>query len=68
MTKMFNIYSAVFGTEIWPAAEYGRTMYTIRQRIGPLLMRMQKRYGWFIMYACIFAMCSPSASLDSSHL
>lgn len=37
--------SAVFGTEIWPAAEYGRTMYTIRQRIGPLLMRMQKRYG-----------------------
>ncbi|KAI7726248.1 hypothetical protein M8C21_008592 [Ambrosia artemisiifolia] len=37
--------SAMFGTEIWPAAEYGRTMYTIRQRIGPLYMRMQKRYG-----------------------
>ncbi|KAK9079009.1 hypothetical protein SSX86_000678 [Deinandra increscens subsp. villosa] len=37
--------SAMFGTEIWPAAEYGRTMYTIRQRIGPLFMRMQKRYG-----------------------
>lgn len=37
--------SAVFGDEIWPAAEYGRTMYTIRQRIGPLLMRVQKRYG-----------------------
>lgn len=37
--------SAVFGTEIWPAAEYGRTMYTVRQRIGPLLMKMQKRYG-----------------------
>ncbi|KAL9329510.1 hypothetical protein ACSQ67_004513 [Phaseolus vulgaris] len=37
--------NAVFGTEIWPAAEYGRTMYTIRQRIGPLLMKMQKRYG-----------------------
>ncbi|KAF6139347.1 hypothetical protein GIB67_021557 [Kingdonia uniflora] len=37
--------SAVFGTELWPAAEYGRTMYTIRQRIGPLFMRMQKRYG-----------------------
>ncbi|KAK2641543.1 hypothetical protein Ddye_023306 [Dipteronia dyeriana] len=37
--------SAVFGTEIWPAAEYGRTMYTIRQRIGPLLMKMQKQYG-----------------------
>ncbi|GAB4835097.1 uroporphyrin-III C-methyltransferase [Ancistrocladus abbreviatus] len=37
--------SAVFGTEIWSAAEYGRTMYTIRQRVGPLFMRMQKRYG-----------------------
>ncbi|KAE8036922.1 hypothetical protein FH972_009554 [Carpinus fangiana] len=37
--------SAVFGTEIWPAAEYGRTMYTIRQRVGPLLMKMLKRYG-----------------------
>lgn len=37
--------SAMFGTELWPAAEYGRTMYTIRQRIGPLFMRMQKRYG-----------------------
>lgn len=37
--------SAVFGTEIWPAAEYGRTMYTIRQRIGPLLMKMQRRFG-----------------------
>ncbi|KAL9248428.1 hypothetical protein vseg_021751 [Gypsophila vaccaria] len=37
--------SAVFGTEIWPAAEYGRTMYTIRQRIGPLYMKMQKRFG-----------------------
>lgn len=50
-TKMFTIgdkvlaTSAVFGDEIWPAAEYGRTMYTIRQRIGPLLMKMQKRYG-----------------------
>lgn len=37
--------SAVFGEEIWPAAEYGRTMYTIRQRIGPLYMKMQKRNG-----------------------
>ncbi|KAI3823160.1 hypothetical protein L1987_04592 [Smallanthus sonchifolius] len=50
-TKMFTVgdkvlaTSAVFGTEMWPAAEYGRTMYTIRQRIGPLLMQMQKRYG-----------------------
>uniref|UniRef100_A0A2P2KCG5 PDZ domain-containing protein n=1 Tax=Rhizophora mucronata TaxID=61149 RepID=A0A2P2KCG5_RHIMU len=37
--------SAVFGQEIWPAAEYGRTMYTIRQRIGLLYMKMLKRYG-----------------------
>ncbi|KAJ4811293.1 Tetratricopeptide repeat protein 30A [Rhynchospora pubera] len=37
--------SAVFGDEIWPAAEYGRTMYTIRQRIGPLLMKMERRFG-----------------------
>ncbi|GMH10266.1 hypothetical protein Nepgr_012107 [Nepenthes gracilis] len=37
--------SAVFGTEIWPAAEYGRTMYTIRQRVGPLLIRVLKKYG-----------------------
>ncbi|KAL8122308.1 hypothetical protein AgCh_018884 [Apium graveolens] len=50
-TKMFAVgdkviaTSAVFGTEMWPAAEYGRTMYTIRQRIGPLLMKMQKRNG-----------------------
>ncbi|KAK9157617.1 hypothetical protein Scep_004191 [Stephania cephalantha] len=50
-TGMFSVgdkviaTSAVFGTEIWPAAEYGRTMYTIRQRIGPLLMKMEKRYG-----------------------
>ncbi|KAL8217271.1 hypothetical protein R6Q57_024108 [Mikania cordata] len=50
-TKMFTVgdrvlaTSAMFGTEIWPAAEYGRTMYTIRQRIGPLYMKMQKRYG-----------------------
>lgn len=38
----------MFGTEIWPAAEYGRTMYTIRQRIGPLLMQMEKRNGLLI--------------------
>jgi hypothetical protein len=37
--------SAMFGTEKWPAAEYGRTMYTIRQRVGTLFMRMEKRYG-----------------------
>lgn len=40
-----GVCSAVFGNEIWPAAEYGRTMYTIRQRMGPILMRMEKRYG-----------------------
>lgn len=51
MTGLFSVgdkviaTSAVFGTELWPAAEYGRTMYTIRGRVGPLLMRMQKRYG-----------------------
>ncbi|GER41207.1 protein binding protein [Striga asiatica] len=50
-TGMFSVgdrvlaTSAVFGEEIWPAAEYGRTLYAIRQRIGPLLMKMQKRYG-----------------------
>jgi hypothetical protein len=37
--------SAVFGNEMWPAAEYGRTMYTVRQRIGTLAMKMEKRYG-----------------------
>lgn len=44
-----SLCSAVFGEEIWPAAEYGRTMYTIRQRIGPLLMKMEKRYGMQFM-------------------
>eukprot|EP00850_Spirogloea_muscicola_P020325 SM000212S06918 [mRNA] locus=s212:132647:135750:- [translate_table: standard] len=37
--------SAVFGNEMWPAAEYGRTMYTVRQRVGTVQMRLQKRYG-----------------------
>ncbi|PIN18636.1 hypothetical protein CDL12_08696 [Handroanthus impetiginosus] len=50
-TGMFSVgdrviaTSAVFGDEIWAAAEYGRTMYTIRQRVGPLLMKLQKRCG-----------------------
>eukprot|EP00249_Psilotum_nudum_P011296 c23084_g1_i2 orf=173-1279(+) len=50
-TKMFTpgdkvlSTSAVFGTEMWPAAEYGRTMYSIRQRVGTVALRMQKRYG-----------------------
>ncbi|KAI5064056.1 hypothetical protein GOP47_0020726 [Adiantum capillus-veneris] len=37
--------SAVFGTEMWPAAAYGQTMYTIRQRIGTLLLKMERRFG-----------------------
>ncbi|KAL2630605.1 hypothetical protein R1flu_015291 [Riccia fluitans] len=51
LTKMFTpgdkviSTSAMFGTEIWPAAEYGRTMYTVRQRIGSLYMKVEKRYG-----------------------
>ncbi|KAL3688538.1 hypothetical protein R1sor_014847 [Riccia sorocarpa] len=50
-TKMFTpgdrviATSAMFGTEVWPAAEYGRTMYTVRQRIGSLYMKVEKRYG-----------------------
>lgn len=43
--------SAVFGDEMWPAAEYGRTMYCIQQRVGPMIMRFEKRMGekigWF---------------------
>nr|GEU51236.1 RNA-directed DNA polymerase, eukaryota [Tanacetum cinerariifolium] len=35
--------SVAFGIEMWPAAEYGRTMYTIRQRVRPMLMRTEKR-------------------------
>eukprot|EP00246_Nothoceros_aenigmaticus_P015048 TRINITY_DN6056_c0_g1_i1.p1 TRINITY_DN6056_c0_g1~~TRINITY_DN6056_c0_g1_i1.p1 ORF type:complete len:278 (-),score=56.19 TRINITY_DN6056_c0_g1_i1:267-1040(-) len=37
--------SAVFGNEMWPAAEFGRTMYTVRQRIGTLLLKMENRNG-----------------------
>ncbi|KAF8749741.1 hypothetical protein HU200_012560 [Digitaria exilis] len=37
--------SSVFGDEIWPAAGYGQTMYCIRQRIGPLYMKMERRFG-----------------------
>ncbi|CAI8582870.1 unnamed protein product [Vicia faba] len=39
-----NQCCAVFGTEIRPTAECGRTMYIIRQRIDLLLMRMQKKH------------------------
>ncbi|OEL31466.1 hypothetical protein BAE44_0007517 [Dichanthelium oligosanthes] len=37
--------SAVFGEEIWPAAGYGQTMYCIRQRVGPLYMKLERRFG-----------------------
>ncbi len=45
METMCMTCSAVFGNEMWPAAEYGRTMYTVRQRIGTLAIKMEKRYG-----------------------
>ena len=32
--------SAVFGDEMWPAAEYGRTLYTIRTRGGDVTLKM----------------------------
>ncbi|WVZ53475.1 hypothetical protein U9M48_004411 [Paspalum notatum var. saurae] len=37
--------SSIFGEEIWPAAGYGQTMYCIHQRIGPLYMKMERRFG-----------------------
>lgn len=37
--------SAVFGDDMWPAAEYGRTMYCIKNRSGPIIMKMQKNNG-----------------------
>ncbi|GAQ88883.1 protein containing PDZ domain, a K-box domain, and a TPR region [Klebsormidium nitens] len=37
--------SAVFGTEMWGAAEFGRTMYTIKTRVGNVAFKMQKRFG-----------------------
>ncbi|CAI7796249.1 unnamed protein product [Closterium sp. NIES-53] len=37
--------SAVFGGEMWPAAEYSRVMYTVRQRVGTLLVRLEKMGG-----------------------
>lgn len=30
---------------MWPAAEYGRTMYAVRQRAGILVIQMEKRFG-----------------------
>nr|GEY40285.1 hypothetical protein [Tanacetum cinerariifolium] len=43
LTKLNDV--VVYGIEMWPTAEYERTMYTIRQRFRPMLMRMEKRYG-----------------------
>lgn len=37
--------SAVFGDDMWPAAEYGRTMYCIKNRSGGIIMKMQKNNG-----------------------
>jgi hypothetical protein len=37
--------SAVFGTEMWGAAEFGRTMYTIKTRVGNVAFKMEKRNG-----------------------
>ena len=42
LNQHVNICNAVFGTDVWPAVEYGWTMYTTRQGMGPLLKRMQK--------------------------
>ncbi|GJP37440.1 hypothetical protein CLOM_g21844 [Closterium sp. NIES-68] len=37
--------SAVFGNDMWPAAEYSRVMYTVRQRVGTLLVRLETMGG-----------------------
>eukprot|EP00245_Coleochaete_scutata_P014410 TRINITY_DN6133_c0_g2_i1.p1 TRINITY_DN6133_c0_g2~~TRINITY_DN6133_c0_g2_i1.p1 ORF type:complete len:331 (-),score=69.22 TRINITY_DN6133_c0_g2_i1:26-1018(-) len=37
--------SAAFGSDMWPAAEYGRVMYTVKNRIGTLVVKLQRRYG-----------------------
>jgi len=47
--------SAVFGDDVWSAAGYGQTMYAIRQRVGPLYMKMQKRYGIIMCTLCVCA-------------
>lgn len=30
---------------MWPAAEYGRTMYTVKNRVGPLIVKLEKKNG-----------------------
>ncbi|KAL5210686.1 hypothetical protein ABZP36_006309 [Zizania latifolia] len=37
--------SAIFGEKIWPAAGYGQTMYCICQRVGPLYMKMARKFA-----------------------
>jgi hypothetical protein len=44
--------SAVFGEEIWPAKGYGQTMYSIRQRVGPLYLKMERRFGKITTARC----------------
>ncbi|KAL5232006.1 hypothetical protein ABZP36_030782 [Zizania latifolia] len=39
------IHGAIFGEEIWPVAGYSQTMYCIHQRVGPLYMKMAKKFG-----------------------
>lgn len=38
--------SAIFGDDMWPAAEYGRTMYSVKNRIGILTLKMEKKNGF----------------------
>eukprot|EP00899_Mesostigma_viride_P016058 jgi/Mesvir1/24453/Mv21822-RA.1 len=37
--------SAVFGDEMWPAAEYGRVLYTLKTRIGSIRFEMERTDG-----------------------
>jgi len=55
--------SAVFGDDVWPAAGYGQTMYSIRQRVGPLYLKMQKRYGIICVHPALCACARARAAL-----
>jgi hypothetical protein len=61
-----NQNGTVFGTKIWPTAENGRTMYTIRQRIGPVTCENAEDIWLVIHCACIFAMFPSISSLFTS--
>lgn len=37
--------SASFGDDIWPAGNYGQTMYAIKTRNGQLYFKFKKMYG-----------------------